>query len=253
MQLISSVAVVVVAGGNLAENLTPPQLLVEILSFRFKFGSKFSMAPLKVPLQPNRYLAYGANLSRSVLTARQLAHIHASGTPVRLRNYHLRFKHRGGFATIAPHHQEDDRSTLRNTPSLEGVLYAISPDDLNTLKKYETGYYTILIPTSELVHLADDDEGDATNSQDYVVTFASKWDVTLKYDVPPRRAYLNKILNGAEHFQLSHEYQNWLKSITTLRDDEPAPAAYSESPSATLAKAVVALALVMPMYITLVQ
>ena len=172
---------------------------------------------------------------------------------MRLRNYHLRFKHRGGFATIAPHHQEDDRSTLRNTPSLEGVLYAISPDDLKTLKKYETGYSTILIPTSELVHLADDDEGDATNSQDYVVTFASKWDVTLKYDVPPRRAYLNKILNGAEHFQLSHEYQNWLKSITTLRDDEPAPAAYSESPSATLAKAVVALALVTPMYITLVQ
>ena len=123
-------------------------------------------------------------------------------------------------------------------PPAEGVLYELTDAQLDDLSRYETGYKRAVIGQGNMVALDD-----GTPVPNGAVTFVSRWDVTLRCEVPPRATYLRKLQRGAQTNLLSETYRSYLAGVEALPDGTPPPPSYGDSPSADLAKLAAAAAL----------
>lgn len=179
---------------------------------------------------PLPYLAYGANLDAAVMAGRGVQ-ARAKPRAVRLPNHRVVFRHRGGYATLVEQASGD-------CPPAEGVLYELTDAQLDDLSRYETGYKRAVIGQGNMVALDD-----GTPVPNGAVTFVSRWDVTLRCEVPPRATYLRKLQRGAQTNLLSETYRSYLAGVEALPDGTPPPPSYGDSPSADLAKLAAAAAL----------
>ena len=139
------------------------------------------------------YFAYGSNLLRSQMQARcPGARVHSV---VRLEGYELCFpmisftRSGMGVASIRPN--ED--------AYVEGVVYAMTPDDFRRLDHYESEGTKYRRDTITIPKLGE------------VWTYFPRLDAGHHY--PPSEEYLNAVIQGAIEHQLSAEYIQTLYAI----------------------------------------
>lgn len=92
------------------------------------------------------HFSYGANMCPRGLAKRGLTPLSSEPARVTDPGVILSFRHRGGFATLLlPPDAPQQRSTPATSPALQragphGVLYSLTPEDMRTLQRAETGY-----------------------------------------------------------------------------------------------------------------
>ena len=139
------------------------------------------------------YFAYGSNLLRSQMQARcPGARLHSV---VRLEGYELCFpmisftRSGMGVASIRPN----------EAASVEGVIYAMTPDDFRRLDHYESEGTKYRRDTITIPKLGE------------VWTYFSRLDAGHHY--PPSAEYLNAVIQGATECGLSAEYIDILRAF----------------------------------------
>lgn len=134
------------------------------------------------------YFAYGSNMHPEQMQERC-----PDARPVgiaSLEGWEVRIGHRR-VATIVSAQGSD----------VWGVLWTISPQEVATLDRCEGVHRDLYRPESVVVHT---DDGDCT-ARTYIEDFVE--------DGPPRPGYLDRILDGARHFNLPEAYQLRLATL----------------------------------------
>lgn len=175
------------------------------------------------------HFAYGANMAPSVLHRRGVSPIAQQPARIVDSTYTiLAFRHRAGYATLLQqHHQPCGPAEL---PAPIGVLYTLSPSDMERLRRCEQGYGTAVL-RCELIHAAD--EQHKVPARDvHAVAFVSKpWNLLPK-SVPPQSQYLALLQEGGKHAGLPAEYLQRLASVPSVRPDgRGLPDSYYDTPS----------------------
>ncbi|MCH9665937.1 MAG: gamma-glutamylcyclotransferase [Gammaproteobacteria bacterium] len=144
------------------------------------------------------YFAYGSNMSAKYLkNVRKVSAVDSQRAV--LENYRLIFNLRGpnflepGFANIAEYPDE----------SIEGVLYKVSPSDLEKILGSEPDEYKI-----ETVLVQGASGSIEAKTLIYVGGGSTEYQ--------PSRRYLNLLLKAGKNYQLSNDYIAKLKSTETV-------------------------------------
>jgi gamma-glutamylcyclotransferase (GGCT)/AIG2-like uncharacterized protein YtfP len=142
------------------------------------------------------YFAYGSNMEKTQMQKRCPSHKFIS--VARLEHYTLAFtrysdRWGGGVADLLP-----ERGKV-----VHGVLYDISPSDLQLLDQY-TGYPHCYLRGDVFLETASKERLPA-------MTYFAVRQGVLK----PSKRYLDQILKGARAYHLPKDYIGFLKSIET--------------------------------------
>lgn len=140
------------------------------------------------------YFAYGSNLDADQMRARcpssRVRH------PALLPDHRLAFTHRssrwgGGAADVVAARGE----------TVWGVVYALHPDDMPRLDRFERGYERIELCVESPLHAR---------------VRAVSYSVRSKGSYPPTRLYRDKMITWAARHGLPRDYLEKLRSIQTL-------------------------------------
>ena len=118
----------------------------------------------------------------------------------------LTFRHRMGFATLEPLGKQRPTGIdeHRSPACAHGVVYWLTPDEVEELSRRERGYTLQTIPVRPLDCSSDEDLHQA------LAFVSSRWNL-LNRPVAPTRRYANLIVDGAELRGLPEEYIRWLR------------------------------------------
>jgi hypothetical protein len=206
------------------------------------------------------YFAYGANMSAAKAAARFAARGAAAeprlaGAPAQAvePGLGLAFSHRGGYASLVSATSSSEPWQWQQLPGggaaaderadgdaaspvlwqPHGVLYRLTPPQLQALASYEIGY------TQRAVRVR------AYGQQDDVAAavFVSSWLLRLRRAVRPTQRYLDLLLAGAEEHALDPAYVACLRGVPTVEPKMLGGAVYSDTPAQAAATALAAAAL----------
>lgn len=154
------------------------------------------MAPGHAPTVNLYYFAYGSNLDADQM--RERCPSSRVTRPARLADHRLEFTHRssrwgGGAADVV-----SARGSV-----VWGVVYALHPDDVARLDRFERGYDRIEL----CVHTPPDAE-----------TRAFSYSVHNKGSYRPTRLYRDKMIAWGTRHGLPRDYLEILRAIETLED-----------------------------------
>lgn len=168
------------------------------------------------------YFAYGANLSSKTMSKRSVLIIEITSPPVPCRvkdpSIVFAFCHRSGYATLI----HRNRSLLEQAwvqlhdglyKHAHGVLYTLTPEQLQKIQKYEVGYTLSPIEVTPYNSNSTD-----TPHAVHAVTFTSSLGMLLRHPVLPTDRYKSLILQGAREHALDDEYIAWLANMPTTSD-----------------------------------
>ena len=117
----------------------------------------------------------------------------------------LSFRHRLGFATLEPLHEQQPQQH-RSPSCAYGVVYKLRSDELDELKRRERGYHLQTIPVLPL------DKATEGAELAEALAFISLPNNILSAPVAPTRRYADLVADGAEIRGLPADYVAWLKS-----------------------------------------
>lgn len=145
------------------------------------------------------YFAYGSNLDEDQMRAR--CPTSRMSFRARLRNHRLDFTYfstrwLGGSADVLPHSGE----------SVWGVVYELSPEELNQLDGFERGYVRVSLEV----------EDDARRRYS-VVSYTAREKLTFR----PNEIYLQKMLSWGERWKLPDAYLAQLRETPVHRARGP--------------------------------
>mmetsp|Transcript_40934 Transcript_40934/g.65814 ORF Transcript_40934/g.65814 Transcript_40934/m.65814 type:complete len:290 (+) Transcript_40934:143-1012(+) len=210
-----------------------------------------SRALTSVSVEKVKYFAYGANMDPKVMKRRGVQLEDGSSIPGILRDHSLCFNHQGCYANIVPRSDslaarinKFDEIIGQSPSDVHGVIYLLDPDDIKKLAKYEGGY-VISKCRVEKYHHHDggtmSTKGDLSNKPsqagsgifvDSVIVFqSSKWfalrrrgrvhgDRPSAMGLVPRERYKRVLCVGAKFHGLDRGYQEWLRALPTLSDED---------------------------------
>lgn len=151
------------------------------------------------------YFAFGANMHVSTLVRRDVRVLSRDPCKVCSPDVRLRFRHRGGYATLVNAKPSEYQRFEPYTPNVHGVLFTISKEDLKKLKKRESGYELKEIEVETY-------DGMIVKA----MAFTSHSLAMLPEELPPPEAYMRLLREGAADNFLDPTYQAWLSSVDTV-------------------------------------
>ena len=233
------------------------------------------------------YFAYGSNVSAKTFAKRGVGTAQWAIARITNPDIALVFGHRAGYATLAGGkdvERADSRmpqwrwslSDWQHLPPKEeagtslvywqpyGVLYALTPEQLEIIRQKEIGYYKTTMEVS--LQLVDENsetldgipselstksltntpisrtptEGGKINRMrepfsqldhavNAVVFISSPW-VTLRHPVAPTQRYRDLILEGGKDKRLPQEYLDWLRQMPTVPTAALSEPQYEDTP-----------------------
>ena len=139
--------------------------------------------------------------------------------------YQMEFSHRAGYATLIPlagGRASPDGMQHRSPGVAHGVVYALTPQELDELKRKERGYDLAPISVRPLEGASNEP------SPDFIaLTFISSPWQRLSSPVTPTRRYADLVASGAAIRGLPEPYLDWLRD-----EAEQAPASSTTVPAA---------------------